>query len=82
MAGARKVEHFADESLIDFDEEEEERKREAIKKEIAQKKKKLVTEHLDHSLYPDAGNDVLEGLDSYIKWHKEHPNCCTPRPMK
>ena len=78
---ARKVEHFDEEYLMDFDDDEE-KEQEHIKFQRAVKRKKYVAENLNQTLYPDAKNDVLEGLDAYIKWHREHPGCSTPRKAR
>jgi hypothetical protein len=42
-------------------------------------KKKLQTDHVNTFHYPEMDEKLLQDLDSYMKWHKEHPGTTTPR---
>jgi hypothetical protein len=43
------------------------------------KKKKIQTECVNDFHYPDMDEAILQDLDSYMKWHKDHPGTTTPR---
>lgn len=47
-----------------------------------EKKKKLQTDHVNNFHYPHLEEGVLQDLDSYVKWHKDHPGTTTPRKAR
>ena len=51
-------------------------------KEATKKKQKLQTDHVNAFHYPDMDEKILQDLDSYMKWHKEHPGTTTPRKAR
>jgi len=73
---AQKVEFIPDE-LIDVEDENEETK---VKGPINEPKRE--SDYVDMFLYQKVEDDVLDGLESYIKWHREHPHTSTPRKAR
>lgn len=49
------------------------------KKEI---KKKHQAEYVNNFHYSHLEEGVLQDLDSYVRWHKEHPGTTTPRKAR
>jgi hypothetical protein len=65
--------HLTDETDDDLIFKEPEKKTQVVKK------KKIQTEHVNGFHYPDMAEEILQDLDSYMKWHKDHPGTTTPR---
>lgn len=66
--------------LLDYHDDEEDilLSEASINKKI-EKKKKFETVHLNNFHYPHLEDEMLQDLETYVKWHKEHPGTTTPR---